>query len=510
MTLLDNYKFTRAVCCVFALLPLFTIAQEEGNSEYRMLLDEVELFQQYSDKEVNSSLLDSAAYYAQQGQQEVAVVFLEELLDEYSSDSQYNYNPDWQAKPKKFSRLSLSLRAGIDYNNQEFETKTETVGDNELFVDQVNKPYTGLLITYLLAGNYSKGLSANAMLRYDKENFNGYINLEQKFLGLRTNGLININYLFDNNKLYPDLTYREISSRQSFEWISGSRWRLKINNMLRYKTYQRPVETMPDFIRNTFDGYFTWQDADYKSVNFDMTNDYNESINFENNDYYEQTYNLRFDQWLGNNFINSLSLGLRRNKFNYILLDSIIHNLSKELRFAPLTGIYLSPLIKTNLEYNFIYKSYKEKTEQEPDYYYNYIDLKFIYSFKNYQFTTGYRFEKKRYLTFNGSNDLYIKEQNFHSNGIIGGIDYQNIAGWYISASAMYSWRKYPYAPNDDEFSIYYNRNVLNLFLMGQIPITTKLNLSILVSYDNDKDKDYDINNMRSSYFTLEMQYYLF
>jgi len=45
---------------------------------------------------------------------------------------------------------------------------------------------------------------------------------------------------------------------------------------------------------------------------------------------------------------------------------------------------------------------------------------------------------------------------------------------------------------------------------MGQIPLTAKLNLNVIVYYDNDKDKDYDINNMRSSYFTVEMQYSLY
>ena len=510
MIILNNFKYAAVTCCVSLLLPLFAVCQEEADNNYQLLLDEIELFRHYSDKAVNSSLLDSASYYAKQGQRELALVFLEELLDEYSSDNPAQFTAGETVLSSSLSRLSFSVRAGIDYNNQEFETKTETIGDDELLVDQVNKPYAGLLITYLLTGDYSKGLSVNSLIRFDKENFNGYVNLEQKFLGVKASGLINFNYLFDTNKLYPDLTYKEISSRQSFEWVSGYRWRLNLNNLLRFKEYQRPAETMPNFIRNTFDGYFTWQTTGYKSINFDMTNDYNESIDFENNDYYEQIYNIRFDQWLGTNFINSLSMGMRLNKFNYVLLDSTIHNFSKELRFAPLSGFYLSPIVKFNVEYNYIYKSYREKSEQEPDYHYNYVDLKFIYSLQNYQLTTGYRYEKKKYLTFNGSNDLYINEQNFHSNGIIAGVDYQNISGWYISASAMYSWRIYPNAPDDDEFSLYYSRNVLNLFFMGQIPITAKLNLSVLVSYDNDKDKDYDINNMRSSYFTVEMQYSLY
>ena len=510
MTLLNNNKYATAFCCVFLLLPLFAVSQEAANGEYQMLLDEIKLFQLYSDKELDSSLLDSAAYYAKQGERELALVFLEELLDEYSSENSQQFSIGEKTLSSSLSPLSFSIRTGIDYNNQEFETKTEAAGDDELLVDQVNKPYVGFLVTYLLTGDYSRGLSVNSLIRYDKENFNGYVNLEQKFLGVKANGLINVNYLFDTNKLYPDLTYKEISSRQSFEWVSGYRWRLNLNNILRFKEYQRPAETMPNFIRNTFDGYFIWQNTNYKAITFDMTNDYNESINFENNDYYEQIYNMRFDQWLGTNFINSISFGMRLNKFNYALLDSTIHNFSKELRFAPLGGFYLSPIVKFNMEYNYIYKSYREKTEQEPDYHYNYVDLKFIYSLQNYQITAGYRYEKKKYLLFSGSNNLYINEQNFYSNGIISGVDYQNISGWYISASAMYSWRIYPNAPGDDEFSLYYSRNVLNLFFMGQIPLTSKLNLSILVSYDNDKDKDYDINNMRSSYFTVELQYSLY
>ncbi len=374
------------------VLPLSLLCQDGGDGEYQMLLDEIALFRDYSDKEVNISLLDSASFYAKQGQQALAVVFLEELLDQYSETALSESPAKQQSLPTFLTRLSFSVRAGIDYNNQEFETKTENTDDNELFVDQVNKPYAGLLTTYLIWGDYRSGLTFNSLIRYDKENFNGYVNFEQKFLGMNANGLININYFFDANKPFPDLTYREISSRQVFEWSAGNSWRMRLNNILRYKIYQRPVESTPNFIRNTFDGYIVWQNSDYKTITLDMTNDYNESIDYENNDYYEQLYNISLNQWLGTTFNNSLSFGLRLNRFNYVLLDSLIHNFSRELRLTPSTGFYLSPVVKMDMTYNYIYKTYREKTEQEPDYHYHYFDLNFSYMMQNYRFTSGYRF----------------------------------------------------------------------------------------------------------------------
>jgi hypothetical protein len=290
----------------------------------------------------------------------------------------------------------------------------------------------------------------------------------------------------------------------------GGQWKFRLDNTLRFKKYRLPAETMPDFIRNIFDAFLSWQSVNTHAVNIDITSDYNESLDFENNDYFEQVYNVQFDQWLGNGFINSVGVGTRLNKYKYSLLDSTINNFSTEFRFAPVFGLYINSQMRTNIEYNYIYKNYREKSEQEADYHYNYIDFKIMNTFMdNYQLTAGYRFEKKKYISFPESFETYIFEQNFYSNGIIAGLDYQNLSGWYISANAMYSWRKYPNAPKGDEFSIYYNRNILNLFIMAQIPITEKLNLSILLSYDNDEDKDFDINNMRSSYFTIEMQYSL-
>ena len=504
---LFNYRcYTTAVCCIVAALPVLVSGQEGGQSEYQMLHNEVEIFQRYSDNPFDSSFLDSAEYYAKHGNHDVAIVFLEEILDSFTTEN----------IPLTFStdliipgNINLSIRTGIDYNNQEFETKTGSTEDNDIFIDQASKPYVGVQLNYLLNGDYSKGLALNSLIRYDKENFNGFLNLEQKFLTINTNGLVNLNFIFDSNKLYTDLSYKEISSRQLIEW-SGGRWRFRLDNTLRFKKYRQPAETMPDFIRDIFDAFLSWHGADSRIVNLDITSDYNESLNFENNDYFEQIYNVQFDQWLGGNFINSVELGTRFNKFKYSLLDSTINNFSTEFRIAPLLGLYINSQMRANIEYNYIYKKYREKSEQEADYHYNYMDFKVMKTFRsNFQVTAGYRFDKKKHIPFFGSYETYIIEQDFHSNGLIAGIDYQNISGWYISTSAMYSWRKYPNASNGDEFSIYYNRNILNLFIMAQVPITEKLNLSILLSYDNDEDKDFDINNMRSSYFTIEMQYIL-
>ena len=116
-------------------------------------------------------------------------------------------------------------------------------------------------------------------------------------------------------------------------------------------------------------------------------------------------------------------------------------------------------------------------------------------------------FEYKRHFIFSGAEQVYIEEQNYSGNGVVFGLEYYKYKGMLLSFEAGYTWRRYPDAVVEAVGSFYTDRNVLNLNLLFQFPVTDNINFNIFASYDNDQDLDSDAGNTRSSIFSAEFQY---
>ncbi len=478
-------------------------AQYTDEEEYHLLLDEIHILQTNNLlTEEQNALLDSAYQYANQEMYDIAAVFLEELVQNQPVFEKGNAN----YTPAIRNNYELFLRTGIDYNRQEFEVgyfQTDSV-----FIDQVRKPYIAL--------NYRQHLVNTALnatfflldLRYDKENMTTLAKLETDFTTKYLESRINFGFVYDNNALFPELSYKEGNTRQYFRWqvSAGIVWLL--DNTLRYKKYNNPSVSVPDFIRDQLSSSFTLWSRGSNSYSFSYNLDYNESLHIANNDYRMHTFDFVVANINPALFNYAVDLGYRTNRFRYIVSDSTIKNNSQSI-FADINiTINLTKQARIRTIYRPKIKSYKLKTEQEPDYTYHELSAMFNFDLSTQiNMESGFLYESKIHKEFSGSQAEYIKEQNYHGSGLALGFNYSSLDGYYISLNGSYLWRRYPDAIDLDIFRMYSNKNILNLLLMLQIPISNHFEINAFVSYDNDQDLDTDENNTRSSFFSAEIVY---
>ena len=498
-----------SIIIVFAqiIFPLFSVsvyAQYTDKEEYQLLLDEITILQNNNLlPEDQYALIDSANRYADKEMYDIASVFLEELVQ---NQPLFDNGNNSILRPTIQKNYDLFFRTGIDYNRQEFEVgyfRTDSV-----FIDQVQKPYVALNYRQYLLRNPINSTFFNLDFRYDKENITTLAKLETGFSTGHFESRINLGFVYDNNALFPDLSYKEGNTRQYFRWqvSPGIIW--LVDNTLRYKKYRAPSVSVPDFMRDRLSAALTlWDRGSYSySLNYNL--DFNESLHIDNNDYRMHTLDFAVSN-INPAILNyTVDLAYRTNRFEYIISDSTIKNNSQSI-FADINfTVNFMPQARFKTIYRPKIKSYRLKTEQEPDYTYHELSVMLNFDLNAlFNVETGYLYESKMHKVFSGSQTEYIKEQNYRGNGLAVGFNYNSLDGYYISLSGSYLWRRYPDAIDLDIFGMYSNKNILSLLFMLQIPLSCHFEVNAFISYDNDQDLDTDENNTRSSFFSAEIVY---
>ncbi len=494
------------ILCLVCCLPLLLRAQHSSREEFSLLLDEAILLQNTQPLSGDQfALIDSARQYADSEMYDLAVIFLEQFLDNHSLFQKTAYNSTSNMMTS-FSGYDLFVRTGVDYNRQEFEVGYFQA--DSVLIDQVQKPYIAISYSQPL---WSGNVQTTSMLidaRYDKENMTVRTKLESAVITNNFEGRFNLGFEFDKNALYPDLGYQEANTRQFFRWQLTNNIVWRLDNSLRYKVYQAPSVSVPDFLRDQLNTGLTYWTKSLGSYTLNYNLDFNESMQVANNDYRMHTFDIVMGNSAPATVNYSVNLSYRNNRFSYTVSDSVFRNNSQSV-FADISfSLNFSPVFRLKALYRPKYKTYRIKTEQEPDYSYHELSSYLGFDLSNqFSLQTGYLFEKKMHREFAGSQSQYIKEQNYSGHGVAFGADYSTLTGMYISLSGSYVWRRYPDAIDVDIFRIYSNKNILSLLLMLQIPITDHIELNSFVSYDNDQDLDTDENNTRSSFFSAEIVY---
>ncbi len=494
----------------FAALTGQLAAQSNPSHNYQLLLEEISLFKQYYPLENNTqALLDSAAAYAESSDFDVASVFLEQIVSKIKTehtiaapeaDKSLNMNSE------HYDRFEWMVRSGIDFNRQEFEINY--VENDSLLIEEIQKPFIGLETRYwLFRKPGGAGLIIKNNFRYDEESLEETLEIRHIFSGLNLNGYTEVGFSYDRNNVYEDLGYLETSGIQYLSWNITPEYQLQLDNTTRYKKYKNSSESIPDFVKNTLSLNLYHFNRSGRSINYYYNADLNESLKYSNNDFLEQNFKLSLGDWLTNSFNNELSLGFRHNRYEYSFDGSVTHNQSRVFSAGTEAGFLLMKNWFWESKYVLDYKNYSQKSGQEPDYVrHQFESVLKKYSNDNFDFQMGYLFESRHHFNKGNAGEVYVDEQNYTGHGVISGIDYTGKENTFISLSASYTWRRYPYA-QDAALSVYSDRNVLSLFLIGQIPVSGNVVANVFASYDNDQDKDRDRNDTRSAFFTFEIEY---
>ncbi len=479
------------------------LAQVSDTDEYQFLLKEASVFLHYKPAAASgAALVDSAKYYAKQNDFLLASVFLEEFLEQQATPS----FPAQQRKDPLQNRISFTVSSGVDYNRQEFELNF--IESDSVIADEIKKPFGAIDISALLSGTEENGILLQAGLRADKENTSSQIHLlalqQKNTFGYR----FDAGFMYDNNRTYPDFTYSEMNSRQTAHWKISPAWSLRADNELRYKKYKTPSQTTPDFFKNNLRAVSDYYAADGNLISLSYLADFNESIDYSNNDYFEQSVGINGSKIMAGGSGLQYALTARTKRFVYAMDDSVLANRAQSLNLQLEADIVLTSVLHWKTDYDGIYKHYLKQSEQDPDYQLHTLSntVQFVL-FRNFNFSAGGLFEYKKHFLYPGAEAVYIEEQNYTGAGLLLGLEYYRYQGILFSLEAGYSRRHSPDAVSDSWSSINNNRSVLNFNLLLQIPFADQFNFNLYASYDNDRDLDSDAGNTRSSIFSAEIQY---
>jgi len=466
---------------------------------YRLLLAETSVYLNYSTAAPQTAaLIDSARQYASQDEFMLASVFLEEFLQTMDQASPSVS----KSSPKETIPFLAEISSGIDFNRQEFELGYSN--SDSLLNEEINKPF--IAVNAEIPIWKQSRLQTN--LRYDKENTSANLRLYNQYSGTKSSFYLDGAFLYDRNSLYPDFSFKEWNSRQTLNWNPDVAWMVRLDNELRYKRYRLPSQSTPNFIRDESLLQIRRPFGEDKLFTAQYRVDYNNSLDFDNNNYFDQNLSLGASMFSVLFSDLTAEAGYQNKVYTYVWDDSTLHNRTQALFWDVKADFKLSGILHWKTDYSGHTKSYRLKTEQDPDYWLHqlntYLKIEVI---DGGSVSAGYRGEYKRHLLSAGLEPAFVEEQNYWGNGFIAGLDYFKFRGTLFSFEASYTFRRYPQAQASEWGSLYNNRNVLNLNLLAQIPLISCINLNLFASYDNDQDLDSDYGNTRSAIFSAELIY---
>jgi len=476
-------------------------AQENEKKGYELLVLEIEMFSSYQIlSDDTKKLIDLAADYEKKGEYDLAIVFLEEALNGiiyFKQDEKVNDNLSGY-------KFLGSIISGIDYNRQEFELGFEQ--SDSVLLDELSKPFVGFEMKYVAA---DQRFNIENAFRYDSENLRNELFFKNKISDADQSFESRYGAMIDRNFKYNDLGYFEVFAEVNLKsTYNNSDWYWHLKNYSRFKRFKKSSVTIPDFFRNSLAAYLVKNFDFYNNVQFDYTMDFNESLKFANNDFFEHNGGISYQDIYFNDLKIKAASRYRYFNFHYQVSDSAFENTSNTVSFSPKITYNFNSQISLDVDYKIDIKKFRVKTEQEPDYTHNYINPSL--AFRTGELSSisfGYVYEKKMHKLQDQLVEQYIKDQDYNSSGFGVGFDYTSLNGMLVSLSVEYSKRRYPNFSSETDFSIYSNRNILNILLYAQIPLFKNITLNIIGSYDNDKDIDSDFNDTISSFYTIELSY---
>lgn len=488
---------------IFGLLTAGLLGQSADDKEaYELAQMELGILINYNyDGAQTKSLVDTARVYAAQGAYDLALIYLDE------AKSMLNQNPVLKPTVIMPSSFSFSLSTGVDYTRQEFEFGFAQ--NDSLLVDALNNPFLGVELNW----NPVQIAQFNLLSRIDKENFINALSfsLTPNWNGIKPKAVLSATV--DNNSRYKDLGYTMFAAHlQAQLFPKSTNWYVLLSDYAYLKKYKGNNTVINDFFKNSLSSYvsYNFSPANHLGINYSW--DRNKSLDAKRNDYSQQNIQTFF----GFSPLTAFSVGgtvsYTHNKFNYDASDNTgtlyYENQSSTWLLNPNLEWRFSQTLASTLEYSINKKSYKQKTEEEPDYTHQMWHPAFLWNVNNFSdISLGVFYEKKAHTLQNGLVEAYILEQNYTSKGVSLDLSYANTSDFMLSLTTQYSLRRHEQVDDTLGGSLYSNRNILSLLLYAQIPFSSKFALNLIGSYDNDKDIDSDFNDSNSSFYTAELKY---
>ena len=450
----------------------------------------------------------------EKGDYELALIYLDEIIeltDEQSSDSTIQYQLAALDESFEFSKdnFTTEIVFGMDFSEQEYNL---TFGlSDSTFIDSQNNPYSGFRLRWASyqANNFKVELDGLMKVSRDYTAWQAQSQFTKNFI---TGFEIHFGQVFDGlsyKRSFP-IEYWQSSSNLILEKRFGDDLALSIGDEFQYRSYENESESFPTFQKNEFQTVLRASDFLNSRFTIDFTIDQRIQKTFQLYDYVDRRFSI---QHSFNSSLNTSFLGwyqFRDMKYTQVNSDSSFLTDFRQHFITLNVSQSLIRSVSLKLSGEVILRDHPETYLYTPDFTYLRFEPGFLFDLSN-QLNLGinYILESKEYKKNEVQQSNLLISQNKLSQGLLLSLDFFNYKNLLCSLSHTFMFNSYPDAGDEPipGFSLYTNRSQNSTLLYLSYQVIDPLEITLVMQYDLDKDREIKHNDSRSSIFSLDINW---
>ena len=450
----------------------------------------------------------------EKGDYELALIYLDEIIeltDEQSSDSTIQYQLAALDESFEFSKdnFTTEIVFGMDFSEQEYNL---TFGlSDSTFIDSQNNPYSGFRLRWASyqANNFKVELDGLMKVSRDYTSWQAQSQFTKNFI---TGFEIHFGQVFDGlsyKRSFP-IEYWQSSSNLILEKRFGDDLALSIGDEFQYRSYENESESFPTFQKNEFQTMLRASDFLNSRLTIDFTIDQRIQKTFQLYDYVDRRFSIQhsFNSSLSTSFLGWYQF--RDMKYTQVNSDSSFLTDFRQHFITLNVSQSLIRSVSLKLSGEVILRDHPETYLYTPDFTYLRFEPGFLFDLSN-QLNLGinYILESKEYKKNEVQQSNLLISQNKLSQGLLLSLDFFNYKNLLCSLSHTFMFNSYPDAGDEPipGFSLYTNRSQNSTLLYLSYQVIDPLEITLVMQYDLDKDREIKHNDSRSSIFSLDINW---
>lgn len=397
----------------------------------------------------------------------------------------------------------FQVESGIDFSRQAYQLSLE----ERTLVDQLQSGFVNIDYYHPL------GLgSRTALLNHSFQADNQYLtyelngNLELRTAALMQRFDLRSGYFMAQEPQLADFNETSFSYLLGRPYSLDTRWYL--DSRARAKWHPQPDSLNSDILSASFTGYLEHFLGFNQSLSLSLTPSWYREQHGSQFEYTQQRasgyYRFRegFNQYL------EVGMEAVRNDFQDEIEDTLYQNryLSLEPQLEaewPLVGWFG---LKSRVEWEM--RRYRVSDVVNPDFVNRKAEgIARFYRSPFQSFGMGYFYEDQRHQVDRQSDFAFAEEGDFIGHGLIVEVEYLRLQGLMIDLTYQLSWRNYPNS-EDSYFNAYYSdRLIHSVSLFAWVPITAKWQIQLFANFDDDRDREFEQNDTRSTILNASLIY---
>ena len=450
----------------------------------------------------------------EKGDYELALIYLDEIIeltDEQSSDSTIQYQLAALDESFEFSKdnFTTEIVFGMDFSEQQYNL---TFGlSDSTFIDSQNNPYSGFHLRWASyqANNFKVELDGLMKVSRDYTSWQAQSQFTKNFI---TGFEIHFGQVFDGlsyKRSFP-IEYWQSSSNLILEKRFGDDLALSIGDEFQYRSYENESESFPTFQKNEFQTVLRASDFLNSRLTIDFTIDQRIQKTFQLYDYVDRRFSIQhsFNSSLSTSFLGWYQF--RDMKYTQVNSDSSFLTDFRQHFITLNVSQSLIRSVSLKLSGEVILRDHPETYLYTPDFTYLRFEPGFLFDLSN-QLNLGinYILESKEYKKNEVQQSNLLISQNKLSQGLLLSLDFFNYKNLLCSLSHTFMFNSYPDAGDEPipGFSLYTNRSQNSTLLYLSYQVIDPLEITLVMQYDLDKDREIKHNDSRSSIFSLDINW---